>query len=239
MFGNRTNGLLLPKHNFQDALNSVLQPKKCTCGLGDDCTCLTPVQRRRFKFWLQLQDDGIPTTDIGTHSYRKGAANYASAGTTAAPSIIAICNRAGWKISNVLHRYLSMESAGDQFCGRVCAGLPIMKKEFCVLPPRFRADLTAEQKAFITKTRDVMFPHSGRWGEHFRAVCSNLFANICYQYEFLHGLPESHPWHTSLLGRNPQDHEKLQRMVELKCHGDDAVSRCTGIPPMYQYESID
>lgn len=233
MFGSRINGLLLPKHNFQESLNNVLNPQQCRCG-EEECTCLQAVQIRRLKFWQELQSKGIPTSGIGTHSFRKGSANFASAGTTAAPSIVAICNRAGWKISSVLNRYLSMESAGDHFLGRVCAGLPIMKREFCVLPPRFRLDLTSDEWDRINQTMDVVFPHSERWGKHFRAVCSHLFANLCYHYEFLKNLPETHPWHSSPLGRNPQLHRELQELVELKCHGDDPTCRCTGIPPMMQ-----
>ena len=235
LYGNRINGRLLPKHNFQDALNKVLNPKRCSCGLeAGDYTCLTPSQIRRLKFWQECQNDGIPTDGIDTHSFRKGAANYASAGTTAAPSIVAICHRAGWKISSVLHRYLSMESAGDQFCGRVCAGLPIMRREFCVLPPQFGANLTAEEAELIATTLELVFPNMERWGHHFRAVCAHLFATVCYHYEFLHNLPATHPWHTSPLGRNPAKHQRLQRLIELKCHGDDASCRCTGIPPLFE-----
>ena len=60
-------------------------------------------------FWQELQDDGIPTNDIDTHSFLKGSVNYLSGGTTVSPSIVAICNSVGWKISIVLYRYLSME----------------------------------------------------------------------------------------------------------------------------------
>ena len=38
---------------------------------------------------------GINIEEIGVHSIRKGAATYCCGGTTAAPNISAVCNRAG------------------------------------------------------------------------------------------------------------------------------------------------
>lgn len=38
---------------------------------------------------------GFEVDDIGVHSIRKGAATYCCSGTTAAPHIAAVCNRAG------------------------------------------------------------------------------------------------------------------------------------------------
>ena len=41
----------------------------------------------------------------------------------------------GWKLGGVLNTYLSLESAGDRFVGRVRALSPQVSKNFCVLPP--------------------------------------------------------------------------------------------------------
>ena len=103
---------------------------------------MSALEKRRAVFVQSLIDEGYSYQQIGTHSWRKGAASYAASGTTAAPSIVSICIRAGWKISSVLKRYLSMENAGDWFLGRVVAGLPIYDKKFSVLPPRFKSNMT-------------------------------------------------------------------------------------------------
>ena len=47
------------------------------------------------------------------------------------PPIIVICLRAGWNLGGVLNTYISVESAGDRFVGRVRALLPQVSKEFC------------------------------------------------------------------------------------------------------------
>lgn len=80
--------------------------------------------QRRIAFRKRLDDLGIPYDEISTHSYRKGAASYTASGSTAAPPIIAICLRAGWKLGGVLNTYLSLENAGDRFVGRRSSHAP-------------------------------------------------------------------------------------------------------------------
>ncbi len=67
---------------------------------------------------------GIPSTDFGTHSIRKGAVTHISTGTTSCPPISSICLRANWALPGVTGRYIKYENAGDQFVGRCVSGLP-------------------------------------------------------------------------------------------------------------------
>ena len=46
------------------------------------------------------------SVDIGSHSFRKGAATYSSSGSTACPSSAAIHLRAGWSMGGVQNTYL-------------------------------------------------------------------------------------------------------------------------------------
>jgi len=50
---------------------------------------------------------------IGVHSIRKGAATYASSGSTCCPSGAAVNLRVGWTLGNVQDKYIWYEAAGD------------------------------------------------------------------------------------------------------------------------------
>ena len=88
------------------------------------------------KFEQYLRMRGIPYKNVGAYSTRKGSTTFCTSGSTSGPSIIAVCLRAGWSIGPTLERYLRSAQAGDQFCGRVVAGLPQLTKDFSVLPPQ-------------------------------------------------------------------------------------------------------
>lgn len=81
----------------------------------------------------------IPDWNInsGAHSLRKGAVSFAAGATTAAPSIVSIILRAGWSLRGVENRYFRKEGAGDQYVGRILAGLDPNSGKFAILPPFF------------------------------------------------------------------------------------------------------
>jgi hypothetical protein len=88
----------------------------------------------RFRKYLELTvrkhaEDlnrmSIDAEDIGVHSIRKGAATYCCSGTTMAPSIAAVCNRAGWSMGQVKDIYIRYEAASDHYVGRIVAGLDV------------------------------------------------------------------------------------------------------------------
>ncbi|KAH9134399.1 hypothetical protein AeRB84_004524 [Aphanomyces euteiches] len=72
----------------------------------------------------------------GTHSIRKGVATFACSASTGGPSIVSVCLRCGWSLGDVKDRYFRYEAAGDQYLGRVVAGLPINSADFARLPPQ-------------------------------------------------------------------------------------------------------
>eukprot|EP00963_Diacronema_lutheri_P004493 scaffold340_cov406-Pavlova_lutheri.AAC.1 len=119
-------------------------------GSQDECA-------RRFRVGLHakakeivniLEENGMTTQSVRTHSFRKGAATYASAGGTACPSSSAISLRAGWTQPGVEDTYRRYDSAGDEHVGRVLTGLPMNGEELAVLPPIFMPE-TEEDEAFI------------------------------------------------------------------------------------------
>ena len=63
-----------------------------------------------------MQRHGLIPDDIGTHSWRKGATTYATSGTTASPSIVAVHLRGGWAMDGVLSRYMGYGPTSTDLC---------------------------------------------------------------------------------------------------------------------------
>jgi hypothetical protein len=95
---------------------------------------------------LEIRGMGVDPKDIGVHSIRKGAATYVCSGTTCAPSIAAVCNRAGWTMGKVKDTYIRYESAMDEYVGRMVCGLNINSFKFSVSPPFFDSEKSVESR---------------------------------------------------------------------------------------------
>ncbi|RHZ34822.1 hypothetical protein DYB26_012302 [Aphanomyces astaci] len=51
-----------------------------------------------------IEDNPVGSSEIGTHSIRKGAATFVSSGSTGGPSLVSICLRCGWSLGSVFER---------------------------------------------------------------------------------------------------------------------------------------
>jgi hypothetical protein len=85
----------------------------------------------------ELLTYGYVPSDLGVHSIRKGASTYASSGTTAAPSSIAVNNRGGWTLGGARDVYMLYERAGDQYVGRILSGMDVLSPKFGARCPDF------------------------------------------------------------------------------------------------------
>ena len=131
---------------------------------------------------------GVDVGDLGSHSARKGSCSFASAGSTVSPPMVSICLRALWSMGPVKERYLHYEKAGDQYLGRVVAGLNCNDSSFAVSPPYF--DLTGcenakEMQGKIDKLVQSFLYSSEKVCARVFRIFVNLFANICYHAEYL------------------------------------------------------
>jgi hypothetical protein len=86
---------------------------------------------------VELNAMGFECEDIGTHSIRKGGTTYLSSGTTAGPSASSINVRGNWSQGDVRDVYMLWALAGDQYCGRILSGLPVLSSDFALLYPDF------------------------------------------------------------------------------------------------------
>ena len=74
---------------------------------------------------------------MNPYGLRKGAATHAVSGTTAAPSIPSIARRGEWSLGAVLDVYWHFAKTGDEYLGRVLAGLDPNDVSFALLPPHW------------------------------------------------------------------------------------------------------
>ena len=160
---------------------------------------------------------------IGTHSIRKGVATFACSGSTSGPSMASVCLRCGWTLGHVLERYVHYERAGDQYLGRIVAGLPNHKAEFAILPPHFPPNIDDE----VRSAMDLVFPRLSQ-EIHLFGVLSFALASLVYHSDFLvQLLPQKHPLMSSSIFAN------TTMLSRLKSHVTLSSSRITptGIPP--------
>ena len=154
----------------------------------------------RFSKWLhsvcganvnELLMMGIIIVEIGTHSFRKGVANFLSA-LAGGPSAVAIYLRAGWSLGPVTSRYILEGQGNDQLAGRAATGLPITEPEFADLPPHF--DLSQGPVLTVSEWEDILPGYSTYYPQSFRQVLPFLLASLVYHREFLRErLDPAHP----------------------------------------------
>jgi hypothetical protein len=142
--------------------------------------CLRRIIEINQDEFLQL---GIRPGDLGSHSARKGACSFASAGSTVSPPMVSICLRAMWSMGSVKERYLQFEKAGDQYLGRVVSGLDVNDVSFAVSPPYFECDGDVKEKILIL-LKDFTVGGHGIQGEIFQMLYF-CFASLCYHFDYL------------------------------------------------------
>lgn len=96
------NGKLLPTTQRQVPQGNE-QGAETSYGPERETYVFSVDDKRRITFRKWLDDHGIPYNEISTHIYRKGSVSHTASGSTAAPPIVVICLRAGWKLGGVLN----------------------------------------------------------------------------------------------------------------------------------------
>lgn len=172
----------------------------------------------------ELQRRGITVSDLGTHSFRKGASTYCSSGSTACPSSTAVHLRAGWTLGGVQNTYLRYAAAGDMHVGRTVTGLPATSYEFAVLPPHFeQADKEVESGI------QVMFPNLPSGLVFIAEHClASLVFHSTYLKEVLH---PTHRIFATPLFMERERLDGLKGKVLFGYDGENCRLRASGVPP--------
>lgn len=151
-------------------------------------------------------------------------ATFASSGSTGGPSIVSVCLRCGWSLGGVQDRYFRYEAAGDQYLGRVVAGLRQNSIQFAALPPHFQDP----HDEFIQDCTLRMFP-ALKSEPHIIPVLQLCLASIVTHAGFLcKNLQPQHALLSSYVFRYPDIMSRLTGMLSMD---QSSWMRATGIPP--------
>lgn len=173
----------------------------------------------------ELEKRGFTAASFGSHSLRKGASSFVSAGTTDAPPQISIILRGGWTLTQIEKTYFRFEKAGDQYVGRVVSGLSIHSTDFSLLPPLFY-ERTPDEVELVKNLVETCFP---RMPVSMGGVSRLLLASVIYHSEWLRTeLGRNHPiFNTAIFSLF--DMNQLKPLVKCTLPGPDTIVS-TGVP---------
>ncbi len=169
----------------------------------------------------------VDTASVGTHSWKKGVKSHILAGSTAGPPTSTVLLRSGQSLGQPTQRYIFMVPAGDEYAGRIAAGLNLHESSFMTLPPHFK-EITPEMKAVIVSVT----PSYEKYPRAFRTVLPLLVASAVYHSEYLLAtLPKTHPLFSAKLFRE-RIYEQLKATIATGL-GTCSITgmTATGIPP--------
>jgi len=173
-----------------------------------------------------LKNLGIPYLNVGAYSTRKGSTTYCTTGTTGGPSIVSVLLRAGWTIGKTLESYLRQAKAGDNFCGRVVCGLPVLHHNFAALPPQFKL-LTSSEFKYLEHTINMTYPFHSLWGESFQPVVIFMMASLVHHQRWIQEkLPIEH-----VVRGKPNIWERLPELHRQLATGEEIRMTPSGVPP--------
>ena len=169
--------------------------------------------------------------NFNAYGWRKGGATYALSGTTAPPSIPSVARRGEWSIGSVLDCYWHFGSVGDQYLGRVLAGLDPNSQSFDCLPPHWKtgrpmSDETIKQGMEMTfgTTLEEHPTHVG--------LLTRLLACMVYHSDHLLRHMVKFPGHDFTKLAILHDTELLGQLKALvTTEATDEMPSATGIPP--------
>ena len=183
---------------------------------------------------------------FNAHGTRKGAAICASSGTTLPASLAAIANRGEWTISMMFEIYLGFAEPGDQYLGRLLAGLLPNSSTFAALPPHFTCGMENEHVAeamnscfigIIDQVSDEFEGGDSNGDNSLRANTKGLLlrclAALVHHSDSLKKTIETNPGHPfasiPLFSRPPSLLTELKKIITTE--PSERVRMATGIPP--------
>ena len=171
--------------------------------------------------------------NIGTHSFRKGAATYALQ-FSGMFQLTDLYLRVGWTLGNVQDRYIFQTPGGDQCLGRVLAGLSPYSNNFAMLPPHFDpedlANLTVDDWCDV-------YPAYTSLPDCFKEAIPFLLASVYYHETYYRTtLHDNHPLLLSSVfqSRNPKI---LKLRQNIYCDVNQCLKTtliASGVPQIFQ-----
>ncbi|KAH9122377.1 hypothetical protein AeMF1_006297 [Aphanomyces euteiches] len=133
-----------------------------------------------------------------------------------------------------MERYFRYEAAGDQYTGRVAAGLSVNSSDFSILPPHF----PDPDDPILVGALKMSFPTLHNIS-HLGGVLRLILASLVYHFDYLTTmLPASHPLLSTPLFVNDSVRVYLQSVLQSGL--DSKFLRASGVPPHVEvYKKLD
>ena len=94
--------------------------------------------------YAEMVDGYICSSLVNTNGTRKVSATYSTSGTTAPPSLITVALHGEWSMGKVFDVYFNVGECGNNYLGRILAGLDPNSTYFGDLPPYFKKDMNKD-----------------------------------------------------------------------------------------------
>ena len=127
--------LPLNEESWASTKDAIFRNRGAASGTGSTRYCKGIAKLAREN--MGKIEEFVRSDHFKIHGIRKGSAIYATSGTTLPASLAAVANRGEWKVSIMFDIYLGFAEPGDQYLGRILAGLNVNDDSFAVLPPHF------------------------------------------------------------------------------------------------------
>ena len=165
------------------------------------------------------------------HGIRKGSAVHSTSGTTFPPSMVAVARRGEWSQGVMFDIYFQFAEPGDQYLGRILAGLDPNQHNFDVLPPHFKEGMDNEfvHEAMMRCYGPILEQHDEVHGvTSLLLLClASVVHHSDYLREEIAKMP-SHPFSLVPILNNDQLLNELKKLVTFESTNGMVA---TGVPP--------
>ena len=166
------------------------------------------------------------------YGLRKGSATHATSGTTCPPPISSIARRGEWSLGKVLQVYWHFSEPGDNYLGRILAGLDPSNSRFGILPPHFTL-VDPMANSHIDCAMNILYGQLLRSYPEAKALLLRGLANIAYHSDDLIGVMVNNPGHEFTKIPVLSDHNLLKELKKYVTTEptENVLETATGIPP--------
>jgi hypothetical protein len=168
------------------------------------------------------------------HGIRKGSAVHTTSGTTCPPPPSSVARRGEWSLGKVFDIYWLFAEAGDQYCGRILAGLDPHSSSFEVLPPHFIEGLENEKifQGLSICFYNIMKLQNIEGRVNIIGLLLRCLASLVHHSDALLEViakNPGHPFSQIPILNSPQLLSDLKPLVSIK--PSSKIDSATGIPP--------
>ena len=108
-------------------------------GTAAHCFCIS--LQKLIENHAEVVDGYVRSSHANTQGIRKGSATYSTKGKIVPPSLVLVALSGEWSMGKVFDVYFNFEECGNNYLGRILAGLDPNSTNFGDLPPYFKKDM--------------------------------------------------------------------------------------------------